>query len=178
MTLLSDTPVILRLTQTSFGPVAIGLPIIIFFILVISGCAPLLAAGIGLVSCIGAHWLVQTGVEVDIKRGVQRTFYSILGNSVGSWKPLPPVIGVTLKYFSAISRNATPSARNSWGIWKDSDKRNEEIIVMLSITGSSTGITLQTFPIDGLSVAVDFAQDLADQLGVPLNTYLSPHIKA
>lgn len=167
---------ILRLTQTTFGPVAFGLPIALFFMLIISGCAPLLSAGVGLVFCIGAHWLVQTGLEVDLSKGSQRTYYSILGNPTGSWKPLPPVRGITLKYFSTTSHNTTPSSTNSWGMWKDANKRNEEIIVMLSIAGSSTGITLQTFPIEGLPAAVDFAQGLADRFGVPLNTYLPSHI--
>ncbi|QJX48538.1 hypothetical protein HMJ29_17085 [Hymenobacter taeanensis] len=169
---------ILRLTQASFGPVAFGLPITLFFILIIAGCAPLLSAVIGLVSCVGAHWLVQTGLEIDTTNRLQRTYYTVLGDVVGSWEPLPPIAGVTLKYFSTVTHNTTPSSKNSWGIWKDDHKRNEELIVMLSVAQSNTGITLQAFSIDRLQAAHDFGQSLASQFGVPLNIYLPPHLAA
>jgi hypothetical protein len=141
---------VLRLTEASFGPVAFGLPITLFFILIIAGCAPLVSGIVGLACCVGAHWLVQTGVEIDTTRRLHRTYYSVLGNVVGPWEPLPPVTGVTLKYFSTVSRNSTLSAQNSWGIWKDGDKRNEELIVMLSVARSNTGITLQSYSLDRL----------------------------
>ncbi|UOQ68260.1 hypothetical protein [Hymenobacter volaticus] len=151
------------------------LPVIVFATSMLFGCKPITSAGIALV-CISASWFVHWGTEVDITLGLQRTYYTVVGYSYGNWKPLPPIAGITLKYFSTISYNVTPSSRTSWGIWNDAKKRDEEIIIMMSVTQSSTGIIIKTAPLSELQVALEYAQGLAKQLNVPLNTYLPAHI--
>lgn len=165
----------IRLSKAPLGALSLIIPITVFIILAIAGYQPVPSAIIALV-CISASWFVHWGTEVDTLRRLQRTYYTVLGLSFGRWKPLPPIVGVTLKYFSSVSHNPTPSSSTSWGIWKDNFKRDEEVIIMLSIVQSSTGIIIRTVPIVELEAALEYAQSLAHQLGVPLNTYLPAHI--
>lgn len=170
------SPTTIRLSKTPVASAAFVFPVVVFFVLTVLGCQPLLSAGIALLLCIVGPNLVYTGQEMDLIRMMQRTYYTVIGQDFGNWEPLPPIAGVTLKYFSSIAKNEAPSSRASWGIWNDTHKRTEEIIVMLSVGKSSSGITLQTFPLDKLQAAQEFAQDLADQLRVPLHTFLPPHL--
>ncbi|MBO0359050.1 hypothetical protein J0X19_13910 [Hymenobacter sp. BT186] len=168
---------LIRVTEAPVASLTFTLPIATFVILFLLGCGPLLSAGIAF-ACIGAAWLVQSGLEIDLAQGMQRTYYTALGFSVGQWKPLAPVVGITLKYFSSIQPNTTPSSRRSWGVWNDASQRTEEVIVMLSIAHSSTGMIIKTLPLSEMQEAIAFAKDLAEQLGVPLHTYIPAHIQA
>jgi len=165
----------IRLSRAPLAALSFVLPIIIFFLLLIAGYKPVTSAVIALI-CISSSWFVHWGTEVDTTRRLQRTYYTLMGYSFGHWEPLPPIAGITLKYFSTISSNKTPSARNSWGIWNDGNKRNEEVVVMMSVAHSSTGIIIKTVPLSELQAALEYAQLLAQQLDVPLNTYLPAHI--
>lgn len=167
----SSYPLPIRLTRTPVAILNFIVPLVTFFGLVGLGYSPLLSAGIALVLCVVSARLVHTGVEIDPVKKIQRTYYTALGRSVGTWKPLPPVTGVTLKYFSSRSRKA-----DTWGVWNEGDQRNEKLILLLSVAGSRTGITLQSFFTSSLPEAHQFAQEMADKLEVPLHVYLPPHL--
>lgn len=161
----------MRLTKASATPVAYAFPLGLFFIAVLVGGQPIVWAGVAFF-LIGIAMLGQHGLEIDPAQARMRTYHSLFGYSVGRWQPLPSVVGVTIKYFAYTTTNATPSGNSSWGIWNDSRQFSKEIVTMLSVAGSSTGIILQTYALEQAAEAVDFGQTLADQLAVPLNNYL------
>ena len=78
--------------------------------------------------------LAKLGVEIGSDRKAYRNCFVLFGWRLGQWKPLPTVVGVTLKYFSYIARGvSTPGGATSWGIWNKSSQRHEELVVMLSL---------------------------------------------
>lgn len=83
---------------------------------------------------------------------------------------MPAVVGVTLKYFATTTRGS--SKYN----WKTPVNRSEEIIVMLSVRDSSTGLIVGHFPVDNVNEASDLAHYAANIFQVPVNTYLPPHL--
>ncbi|RYE90123.1 MAG: hypothetical protein EOO37_03675 [Cytophagaceae bacterium] len=106
-------------------------------------------------------------ISKDLRR--YREYYAVLGFKIGSWQLLPPVSGVTLKYFSEITRlQAKYNARSTI-------IRSEEIVVMLSVPGSATGIIIGRFLADNVNTAIDFAHDTATDFNVPVNMYLPPN---
>lgn len=127
-----------------------------------------LAAGLGL----GA---VRSGIEIspDLRRS--REYLALAGWRVGAWQPLAPVVGVTLKYYSTLEKAATSSTTH-WGVWNDAQRRREELIVMLSLQHSATGLIVAHFGLDDVNVAIDFAHDTAARFDVPVNQYLPSHM--
>lgn len=113
-----------------------------------------------------------TGVELSPDRRQFRSYYGMLGLKIGSWQPLPPVVGVTLKYYSKIQRS---NSRYSRGILGAAARRAEELVVLLSVRNSPTGIIVGRFSLDDVNPAIDFAHDLADELDVGVNMYLPPN---
>jgi hypothetical protein len=113
-----------------------------------------------------------TGVELSADRHQFRSYYGLLGLKIGRWQPLPPVVGVTLKYYSKIQRS---NSRYSRGILGAAARRAEELVVLLSVRNSATGIIVGRFSLDDVNPAIDFAHDLADELDVGVNMYLPPN---
>jgi hypothetical protein len=113
-----------------------------------------------------------TGVELSADRRQFRSYFGLLGLKIGSWQPLPPVVGVTLKYYSKIQRS---NSRYSTSILSAAARRAEELVVLLSVPNSPTGIIVGRFALDDVNPAIDFAHDLADELDVGVNMYLPPN---
>lgn len=121
-----------------------------------------------LVGCSG-----KLGIELRNDRKAYRNCLVLFGWRLGNWKPLPSVVGVTLKYFSYISRGvSTPSGATSWGIWSKSSQRQEELVVMLSLEHSRTGLIIKRFELDDVNQAIDMAHDTAEFFDVPVHQFL------
>jgi len=124
-------------------------------------------------------WLVlctvQTGQKLSPDLQRNRDYFGIVGRRFGSWQPLPPVVGVTLKYYATLEKASITSA-TSWGIWNNPQRRHEELIVMLSLQHRASGLIVAHFGADDVNAAIDFAHDTADRLRVPVNQYLPPHL--
>jgi hypothetical protein len=112
----------------------------------------------------------QTALEMsqDLRRF--RKYYAVLGFKMGDWRPMPAVVGVTLKYFATATRGS--SKYN----WKAPINRSEEVIVMLSVHNSSHGFIIGHFSVEDVNVAIDLAHDTAENFQVPVNIYLPPHL--
>ena len=108
----------------------------------------------------------HTALELSPDYRKYRKYYSLFGWKTGRWQQLPPVVRVTLKYFATSSRH---TSKYTWG---SAVARHEELVVMLSIKNSATGLIIGTFSLDDVNPAIDFARDTAEHLGVPINKYL------
>jgi hypothetical protein len=87
---------------------------------------------------------------------------------MGRWQLLPPVIGITVKYYSSITRVRAKYNQGS------TRYRSEEVVVMLSVKGSTTGFIIGRFATDEVNTAIDLAYDTATGFRVPVNMYLPP----
>ncbi|MDO7886746.1 hypothetical protein [Hymenobacter cheonanensis] len=150
MNVLPHAPLLLALATAPLGgKILIGL--LILFL----GLAPSLGG---------------TALEISADCRQYRAYYSLFGLKFGRWQPLPPVVGVTLKYFSTVS------TRRSKYSWNATTSHHEEIVVLLSVRNSVTGMTIERFSADDVNTAIDFAHDMADRFNVPVNQYLPPHL--
>ena len=122
------------------------------------------------ISCTGS-----IGVEISPDFRQSREYTGFLGWRLGNWQPLAPVVGVTLKYFSELDQARTVNG-SSWGIWNNMPRRHEELIVMLSLQRSATGLILAYFGPDDVNAAIDFAHDTAERFRVQVNQYLPAHL--
>jgi hypothetical protein len=109
----------------------------------------------------------HTALEIseDLRR--YRKYYAVLGFKIGAWRPLPEVVGVTLKNFSTVTKS---SSRHGW---EASVNRSKEVVIMLSVRDSNTGFIIDRLSADNVSEAIDLAQDTAKRFNVPVNNYLS-----
>jgi hypothetical protein len=145
----------------------------------IAGLALLLGASVWkalfLAALLSLPWVLlkafYTGVELSADRRQFRSYFGLLGLKIGRWEHLPPIVGVTLKYYSKIQRS---NSRYSRGILGAAARRAEELVVLLSVRNSPTGIIVGRFSLDDVNPAIDFAHDLADELDVGVNMYLPP----
>ena len=110
--------------------------------------------------------LGQTSLEISSDYRQFRDCYAWFGITFGRWQPLPPIVGVTLKYFSTIS------SRRSKYNWNATTSRNEELVVLLSVRNSTTGMVIGRFDPDNVNLAIDFAHDTAEHLGVEVHYHL------
>lgn len=159
----------MQLTKTPLAPLKFVLPSTVFVVAVLAGSSPVTAACLAVPGLVLAR-MVSSGIELHPTRRAYRTYYSLLGYAVGRWKPLAAIVGLTIKPFS-YANNPSPSD-TSWGMWNDSRPPTREIVTLLSVAGSQTGVVLKTFPAQEARKAAVFAQNLASQLDVPLNSYL------
>jgi hypothetical protein len=104
-------------------------------------------------------------ISEDLRR--YRKYYAVLGFKIGDWRPLPEVVGVTLKHFSTVTKS-----RSRHG-WEASVNRSEEVVIMLSVRDSNTGFIISRFSADNANEAIGLAQDTAKRFNVPVNNYLS-----
>lgn len=113
----------------------------------------------------------HTALEIseDLRRF--RKYYAVLGYKIGDWRAMPTVVGVTIKYFATATRS---SSKYNWE--HNSIHRYEEIIVMLSVRGSSTGFIIGRFSTDDVNEAIDLAHNTAERFQVEVNTYLPPQL--
>ena len=114
--------------------------------------------------------LAKVGMEFSADHRASREFYSLFGRKFGRWKPLPPIVGVTVKYFSEVA-SITPGSY-SWGIWNTAPKHYEKLVVMLSVQDKPVGIIIGNFPLGDVNEALDFAHNIAEEFAVPVHTFL------
>lgn len=67
-----------------------GIAQILLFLLVIAGLA---------VASSG-----HTALEISQDLHHFRKYYAVLGYKIGDWRPMPTVVGVTIKYFATIAK--------------------------------------------------------------------------
>lgn len=146
-----------------------------FFVLATVGVPGLWSAGVGLMLCL-LGVLARSGTEFRADRSAYREYGELFGQRAGRWQPLRLVVGVTLKYFSSLSGgDSTPSGRNSWGIWNANPRRTEELVLMLSLENSPTGLILARCPLGAVNATIDAAHELAEFFGgVPVHQFLPP----
>lgn len=113
-----------------------------------------IASGLGLLFCLGVN-LHCTGLEISANKRNYRSYVGLPGLHLGRWQPLPPVVGVTLKYFSS---------------------SRERIVVLLSVGGQSQGLVCGRFELDDVNKAIDLAHDTAEAFSVLVTMYLPPHL--
>ncbi|MEJ7664621.1 MAG: hypothetical protein WKG07_36450 [Hymenobacter sp.] len=118
---------------------------------------------------------LYTGLEISADRRRSREYWGLRGWRVGSWRPLPPVVGITLKYY-AVRTKASRVTSTSWGVWKPASHRHEELVVMLSLRNRATGLIVGRCALDDVNAAIDFAHELAGYFDVPVHQYLPPHL--
>ncbi|TDN40402.1 hypothetical protein A8B98_13230 [Hymenobacter sp. UV11] len=143
-------------------------------VLAAAGAAGWAAASIGLVGGLLLS-SVEAGTEISPDLSQSRQYLSLLRWRVGRWQSLPPVVGVTLKYYSTLEKGDTAST-TSWGVWSNPRNRHEELIVMLSLQQRTNGFILAHFSPDDVNDAIDFAHDTAERFRVPVNQYLPAHL--
>lgn len=115
----------------------------------------------GLVPC-----LLHKGGEFDLARRSFRSFVAPVGLGalrMGSWEALPPIVGVTIKYFAKLVTSGRPGRMRTDNI--------ESFIVMLSVQDSTQGIIIGEYGLHERARAEIFAQEIADHLAVPLKIY-------
>lgn len=109
--------------------------------------------------------LAKAGMEFSEDHRSFREYYSLFGRRFGHWEPLPPIVGVIVKYFS---ETATASKYS----WSDTPIHYEKLIVMLSVQNKSVGIIIGDFSLDDVNPAIDFAHDIAEEFSVPVHIFL------
>lgn len=122
-------------------------------------------------------WLIISfsfsGKEISADYTKIRDYYSVLGYRVGTWGLMPVVVGVTVKYFSALESGLP--ATISWGSWKNPSRRLEELVIMLSVQDSRQGTIIGRASVADLDQVLVSAQRLATTLKVPVHMYLPLH---
>lgn len=111
--------------------------------------------------------LIKSGMEFSSDYHSFRKYYSLFGWRLGRWEKLPPIVGITVKYFSEIS--GTSQSKYSW---KNAPTHYEKLIVMLSVKNKSVGIIIGNFSLDDVNPAIDFAHNIAEGFGVPVHIFL------
>ena len=114
--------------------------------------------------------LTKAGMEFSTDCRSFREYYSLFGWRFGRWEQLPAIVGVTVKYFSETT-SVTPG-RYSWGIWNDSPRQCEKLVVMLSVKNKPIGIVIGDFSLDDVNEAMSFAHNIAEGFAVPVHTFL------
>ena len=127
-----------------------------------------LGVGLGLSS-----WGAGIEFSPDLQR--YRHYFALRRWRFGRWQPLRPVVGITLKYHSTVTKGSALGSANKYA-WQSSPSRHEQLIVLLSQQGSATGIILAYYSLDAVNEAIDFAHELADRFQVPVNQYLPAHL--
>jgi len=122
----------------------------------------------GLLGCLLVSFST-TGIEFSADNKFFRKCHALFGWRVGRWQKLPIIVGVTLKYFSKFEKT---DSGDTWGIWNNTPQREEKLVVMLSVKHTAVGIILGNFSVKDVNQAGDFAHEVANRLGVPVNTYL------
>ncbi|MCC3155118.1 hypothetical protein Q3A66_18490 [Hymenobacter sp. BT770] len=154
------------ISPSSLHPKFFAIPAGIFFVLAIFNLDNLIGGTIALVASL-LIILTKAGMEFSEDHDSFREYYSLFGWRAGRWKLLPPIVGVTVKYFSEVS-----SGRPSKYSWNDAPTHYEKLVVMLSVKNKPTGIIIGNFSLDDVNPAIDFAHDVAEEFDVPVHLFL------
>lgn len=125
--------------------------------------------GTGLLAALG-----REGTDLSPDNRYYRRYFGLLGLRLGRWQLLPPVVGITLKFYSEVARGNAGNGPSSWGIWDTAGVRYRKLVLLLSLQGSATGLVVGEFSTDNLEAARQAAQALAGRFGVPVREYLVP----
>ena len=139
------------------------------FVLAVCGVNNELIGSLALVGCLFLI-LTKVGMEFSADHRAVRAYYSLFGRRFGRWQPLPPIVGVTVKYFSEVV-SPTPG-RYSWGIWNDAPRHYAKLVVLLSVKNNLVGIVVGNFSLDKATEALDFARNMAEGFAVPMHTFM------
>ena len=123
----------------------------------------------GLVAGLG-----RQGTELSPDNRFYRSYFELLSWRFGQWQPLPPVVGITLKFFTEVTRGNAGNGAASWGVWDTSGVRYQKLVLLLSLQNSTTGLVINEFSADELPQARQAAQEAATRFGVPVREYLVP----
>ena len=146
-----------------------AVPAGVIFVLAVCGVNNELIGCLALVGCL-LLILTKAGMEFSADYRAVREYYSLFGRRFGRWQPLPPIVGVTVKYFSKV---VSPTlSRYSWGIWNDAPRRYEKLVVLLSVKNKPVGMVVGNFSLNDATEALDFARDMAEGFAVPVHTFL------
>ena len=104
------------------------------------------------------------GIGFDLPGKRYRVYTGLFQWRFGTWAFLPPVSGVTVKYFSELVTSGKPGRMRT-------DKA-DYYVLMLSVTNSSQGIIIQRFNLDQKEYALSLAEQIADILDVSIATFL------
>ena len=157
------------ISPSALHPKFFAIPAGIFFVLAVFRVDNIIGALLALFSCL-LIVMTKAGMEFSADNHSFRDYYSLLGWRFGRWESLPPIVGVTVKYFSEMEGGG--SGRYSWGIWNNAPRSHGMLIVMLSVQNKSTGIIIANFSTDAVNNALDFSHGIAENFGVPVNTFL------
>jgi hypothetical protein len=117
----------------------------------------------------------HNGLEISGDSRFYRNYFGILGWHIGRWQPLPPVVGITLKFYTEVSGGISGNGAGSWGVWDSSGVRCEKLVLLLSLQSTREGLILKEFTSNELAVARHAAQEVATRFGgVPVREYLLP----
>lgn len=156
------------LTRTALPSGFFAIPVGLFFLSCTFGSNVLYSAGFGILGCLVVS-LGRAGIEISPDAHSYREYYSLFNWRSGRWQQLPPIVGVTLKQYAEL----TPvNPRYSWGIWNSAPTLSKELILMLSIQNSSTGMILSHFSVSDTDQAIECAHEVAKVFNVKVNIYL------
>jgi len=146
-----------------------AVPAGVIFVLAVCGVNNELIGSLALVGCL-LLILTKAGMEFSADHRAVREYYSLFGWRFGRWQSLPPIVGVTVKYFSEIV-SPTPG-RYSWGIWNDAPWHYAKLVVLLSVKNNPVGMVVGNFSLNEATEALDFARVMAEGFAVPVHTFL------
>ena len=146
-----------------------AVPAGVIFVLAVCGVNNELIGSLALVGCL-LLILTKAGMEFSADHRAVREYYSLFGWRFGRWQSLPPIVGVTVKYFSEIV-SPTPG-RYSWGIWNDAPRHYAKLVVLLSVKNNPVGMVVGNFSLNEATEALDFARVMAEGFAVPVHTFL------
>jgi hypothetical protein len=159
-------------TRLLFSAPLLGIAVLFFTTLL--GCNIKLGIFLSVLTMV-VDCLGKLGVEIGSDRKAYRNCFVLFGWRLGQWQPLPPVVGVTLKYFSYISGKGKAAVIPfNWGIWNQGSHRHEELVLMLSLEHSRIGLIIKRFELDDVNQAIDIAHDTAEFFDVPVHQFLPP----
>lgn len=146
-----------------------AVPAGVIFVLAVCGVNNELIGSLALVGCL-LLILTKAGMEFSADHRAVPEYYSLFGWRFGRWQSLPPIVGVTVKYFSEIV-SPTPG-RYSWGIWNDAPWHYAKLVVLLSVKNNPVGMVVGNFSLNEATEALDFARVMAEGFAVPVHTFL------
>ena len=104
------------------------------------------------------------GLGFDLAGKRYRVYSGLFQWRFGTWQSLPPIAGVTVKYFSELITSGERGHVRT-------DKAGYYIL-MLSVSQSSQGIILQEFPMSQRDYVIKLGEQIASTFNVPMHSFL------